>query len=60
MGISYDPPSRKWNVAYEKVDYKTDYPILPTDLPTNIRPATLQEWRDDILSNLGGGLAALL
>ena len=60
MGISYDPPSRKWNVAYEKVDYKTDYPILPTDLPTNIRPATLQEWRDDILSNLGGGLAALI
>jgi hypothetical protein len=60
MGISYDPPSRKWNVAYEKVKYKTDYPILPTNLPTNIRPATLQEWRDDILSNLGGGLEALI
>ena len=27
MGISYDPPSKKWNVAYEK----TDYPMLSTD-----------------------------
>jgi hypothetical protein len=27
MGISYDPPSRKWNIQYEK----TDYPMLSTD-----------------------------
>ena len=25
-GISYDPPSRKWNINYEKTDYKTDLP----------------------------------
>jgi hypothetical protein len=36
MGISYDPPSKKWNVTYEKTDYKTDYPVnAPTDLPVN-------------------------
>jgi hypothetical protein len=34
MGISYDPPSRKWNVVYEKTDYRTDY---PTDAPTNLK-----------------------
>ena len=28
MGISYDPPSKKWNISYEKVDN-------PTDLKTN-------------------------
>ena len=33
MGISYDPPSKKWNVSYEKVDYKVDN---PTDAPTNL------------------------
>jgi hypothetical protein len=60
MGISYDPPSRKWNVAYEKVDYKTDYPILPTDLPTNIKPATWQEWQQGILGSIGQGLGAVL
>jgi len=32
MGIFYDPAARKWNVNYEKIDYRTDY---PTDLPTN-------------------------
>jgi hypothetical protein len=26
MGISYDPPSKKWNVVPEKTDYKTDEP----------------------------------
>lgn len=60
MGISYDPASRKWNVAYEKADHKTDYPILPTDLPTNIRPATLKEWQQDILGSVGKGIGALL
>jgi hypothetical protein len=36
MGISYDPPSRKWNVVYEKTDYKTDYPANePTNLKTD-------------------------
>jgi hypothetical protein len=28
MGISYDPPSNKWNIVYEKTD-------RPTNLPTN-------------------------
>jgi hypothetical protein len=36
MGISYDPPSRKWNVAYEKTNYKTDHRTdYPTDLSVN-------------------------
>jgi len=36
MGISYDPPSRKWNVVYEKTDYKVDNPVnAPTNLPVN-------------------------
>ena len=30
MGITYDPPSKKWNIVYEK----TDFPILKTDYPT--------------------------
>ena len=30
MGISYDPPSRKWNINYEKTDNKTDLPISRT------------------------------
>lgn len=28
MGITYDPPSKKWNIVYEKTD-------RPTNLPTN-------------------------
>lgn len=34
MGISYDPPSRKWNIVYEKTDYRTDYPIDNSPAPT--------------------------
>jgi hypothetical protein len=39
MGISYNsspevPPSERWNVAYEKTDYKTDYPIDTSAMPT--------------------------
>jgi hypothetical protein len=34
MGISYDPPSKKWNIVYEKVDYKADN---PTNAPTNLK-----------------------
>ena len=34
MGISYDPPSKKWNITYEKInnptDLKTDHPIENT------------------------------
>jgi hypothetical protein len=34
MGISYDPPSKKWNISYEKTDkptdLKADYPIADT------------------------------
>jgi hypothetical protein len=59
MGISYDLPSRKWNVVYEKVDYKTDYPILPADLPTNIKPATFQEWKQGVIDSAGQGSGAL-
>ncbi len=33
MAIVYDPAARKWNVTYEKTDYRTDY---PTNLPTNL------------------------
>jgi hypothetical protein len=36
MGISYDPPSKKWNVSYEKTNYKTDHRTdYPTDLSVN-------------------------
>ncbi|NQW26222.1 MAG: hypothetical protein HQ473_07670, partial [Cryomorphaceae bacterium] len=60
MGISYDPPSRKWNVTYEKTNHKTDYPILPTNLPTNIRPATVKEYQEDVIGSIGKGLAAMI
>jgi hypothetical protein len=30
MGISYDPPSKKWNITYEKTDNPTDLPIATT------------------------------
>jgi hypothetical protein len=37
MGIFYDPPSKKWQVTYEKTDYATDNPTnLATDAPTNL------------------------
>ena len=36
MALSYDPPSKKWNVVYEKTDHKTDYPVnAPTNLKTD-------------------------
>ena len=42
MGISYDPPSKKWNVVYEKTDYKVDNPAnAPTNLKTDY-PTTKQ------------------
>jgi hypothetical protein len=45
MGISYDPPSKKWNVSYEKVDIKQIIPpILPDLSVNNIKPATFQ-WK---------------
>jgi len=34
MGISYDPPSKKWNVVYEKTDHRTDYPVDNSPAPT--------------------------
>ena len=34
MGISYDPPSKKWNVEYERTDYREDYPIDNSPAPT--------------------------
>jgi len=30
MGISYDPVVKKWKIAYEKTDHKTDRPISQT------------------------------
>jgi hypothetical protein len=37
MGLSYDPVAKKWNIGYEKIDNKTDYPTnLQTDAPTNL------------------------
>jgi len=45
MGLSYDPGSRKWNLIYEKVDYKTDN---PTNLPeTNQVQRTFADLRSD-------------
>lgn len=45
MGLSYDPGSRKWNLIYEKVDYKTDN---PTNLPeTKQVQRTLVDLRSD-------------
>jgi len=38
MGLFYDPPSKKWQVTYEKTDYTTDNPTnLITDAPTNLK-----------------------
>jgi hypothetical protein len=38
MGVFYDPPSKKWQVTYEKTDYATDNPTnLKTDAPTDLR-----------------------
>lgn len=41
MAIAYDPTARKWNVAYEKTDYRTDY---PTNLPTNITKQVIVDY----------------
>jgi hypothetical protein len=50
MGISYDPPSKKWNVSYEKVDYKVDN---PADAPTNLSVNNFKTiW---VWSKQGGG-----
>ena len=50
MGISYDPPSRKWNVVYEKTDYRTDYPIdnspAPTQAQFGIAPTKWGQMKD--------------
>jgi hypothetical protein len=38
MGLFYDPPSKKWQVTYEKTDYATNNPTnLVTDAPTNLQ-----------------------
>jgi len=51
MGISYDPPSKKWNVVYEKADN----PLLPTDqntqtiyVDTQYHPGT----RKEVIANI--------
>lgn len=46
MAISYNPGTKKWNVIYEKTDYKTDYRTdyptnLKTDYPTNLTKTVL-------------------
>jgi hypothetical protein len=47
MGLFYDPPSKKWQVNYEKTDYVTNNPTnLITDAPTNLKtdyPTTTQK-----------------
>jgi len=50
MAIAYDPTARKWNVTYEKTDYRTDY---PTNLPTNLTKQ-VRTWVPGS-SKLGGG-----
>jgi hypothetical protein len=52
MGISYDPPSKKWNVSYEKTNYKTDH---RTDYPTNLSVNNFKTIR--VPSKLSGGNA---
>ena len=34
MGISYDPPSKKWNIVYEKTDNPTNLPINTPQITT--------------------------
>jgi hypothetical protein len=34
MALSYDPGARKWNLNYEKTDYRTDYPVDNSPAPT--------------------------
>jgi hypothetical protein len=43
MGISYDPPSRKWNIKYEKTDNKTDLPVVNT-VSRNVKVITKKEF----------------
>jgi hypothetical protein len=43
MGISYEPSSKKWNVVYEKTDYKTDYPSDGPNSSLNQTNAGLNE-----------------
>ena len=53
MGISYDPPSKKWNVSYEKTNYKTDHRTdYPTDLSVN---NTKTKWYFGTKMNAGAG-----
>jgi hypothetical protein len=40
MALTYDPPSKKWNLVYEKTDYKTDNPV---NLPETKQVATTAE-----------------
>jgi hypothetical protein len=43
MALSYDPGARKWNLNYEKTDYRTNYPTnYPTNLPTNYNTNVLK------------------
>lgn len=51
MGISYDPPSRKWNIKYEKTDNKTDLPISRT--ATITVPVEVQQGGDEYYDSEG-------
>jgi len=49
MGLSYDPGARKWNLVYEKTDYKTDN---PTNLPeTKLVQKTFADVLEDLRSD---------
>jgi hypothetical protein len=55
MGISYDPPSKKWNIKYEKTDNQTDLPISRTATITVPVEVMIDEggpkWRTDSEGN---------
>ena len=51
MGISYDPPSKKWNIKYEKTDNKTDLPISRT--ATITVPVEVQQGGDEYYDSEG-------
>ena len=51
MGISYDPPSKKWNIKYEKTDNKTDFPISRT--ATITVPVEVQQGGDEYYDSEG-------
>ena len=55
MGISYDPPSRKWNINYEKTDNKTDLPISRTatiTVPVEVQIGGEEYFEEDMFGQI--------